>query len=91
MEQQQNKAPRVLRLRSKQEIMDLLQEYEATKKTTNLLNFCKAHGVPHATFYSWQKQMRAGKYAHKGKFIELPSDPVRPVKKVERAALFTSL
>lgn len=90
MEQQQIKVPRVLRMRSKREIIDLLQQYEASKNTISLFKFCRAHDVPHATFYSWQKKRREGKRTGRGRFMELSLDTIEPVKTEAKPGLFAS-
>ncbi len=91
MEQSENKPRRVLVLRSKQEINNLLTKYEGSKKRTSLVKFCRDHGVPTATFYTWQKNLRQGKYPGKGKFIELPVEPVPDLHKEDPAPVFASL
>lgn len=90
MEQPQIKPRRVVRFRSKQEIIHLLQEYEASKQHTSLVKFCKDHGLPTATFYTWQKYRREGKYAIQGKFIELTMEPV-PAATLPTPVIFASL
>lgn len=90
MEHPENKARRSPRLRSKQEIMNLLGEYEVSRHHTSLVKFCKDHQVPTGTFYTWQRYQREGKYSDKGKFIEIPLDSV-PVVKENAGVVFASL
>lgn len=90
MEHPENKPRRTLRLRSKQEIINLLREYEKSRQHTSLVKFCKDHQVPTGTFYTWQRYQREGKYSDKGKFIELPLDSV-PLVKENTVAVFASL
>jgi len=80
MELQQIKPPRIVRLRSKQEITKLIQEYELSKDTTTIENFCEVHGVAIASFYVWKRHYHQGKYAGKGKFIELPHLAMQPIR-----------
>lgn len=78
-------------LRSKEEINNLLTKYETSKKTTTIVKFCRDHGVPTATFYTWQKNLLQGKYPDRGKFIELPVSAVPAVVKEVHAPVFASL
>ncbi|MFC3560281.1 IS66 family insertion sequence element accessory protein TnpA [Pedobacter jamesrossensis] len=71
MEHRNSKAGRKINFRSKHEIIKLLEEYEITRNTISVAAFCKSHGVPSGTFYTWQKHRRQGKYPAQGKFIEL--------------------
>lgn len=89
MELQQIKPPRIVRLRSKQEITKLIQKYELSKSTSTVENFCKAHGVVIASFYTWKRHYHQGKYAGKGKFIEVPHLAVQPVQ--ASTSIFASL
>lgn len=91
MKQSENKPRRALVLRSRQEINNLLTKYEGSKKTTSLVKFCRDHGVPTATFYTWQKNLRQGKHPGKGKFIELPVEPVPALRKEDSTPVFASL
>ncbi|RYF13255.1 MAG: hypothetical protein EOO42_19040 [Flavobacteriales bacterium] len=74
MEHRNSKAGRKINFRSKQEIIRLLEEYAVIKHTTSVSAFCKSHGVPSGTFYTWQKHQRQGKYPSQGRFIELSVD-----------------
>lgn len=91
MEQSENKPRRALVLRSKQEINSLLTKYQESKKTTTIIKFCRDHGVPTATFYTWQRNLRQKKYPDRGKFIELPVAAVPAVVKEDPVPVFASL
>ena len=86
MQHQNIKMGRKINFRSKHEILRLLKEFEIIKDTTSVAAFCKLHGVPSGTFYTWQKHQRDGKYATQGKFIELsveePISSAPPLPKV---------
>lgn len=85
------KPRRAVRFRSKQEIMNLLEKYESLEKQTSLIKFCKDHAVPTATFHTWLKHRRSGKYAVHGKFIALSIEPVSPVTAAAPLAVFASV
>lgn len=86
MEHRNIKTGRKINFRSKQEIIRLLKEFETIRDTTSVAAFCKSHGIPSGTFYTWQKHRREGKYATQGKFIafsvEEPIASAPPLPKV---------
>lgn len=91
MELQPIKQRRAVRFRSKQEIMDLLEKYESLKKRTSLIKFCKDYAVPTATFHTWLKHRRTGKYAVQGKFIALSVEPVSTITPAVPLPVFASV
>ncbi|WP_029275345.1 hypothetical protein [Pedobacter borealis] len=91
MELQPIKPRRAVRFRSKQEIMNLLEKYESLEKQTSLIKFCKDHAVPTATFHTWLKHRRAGKYGVHGKFIALSVEQASPVTAAAPLPVFASI
>ncbi|WP_025146567.1 IS66 family insertion sequence element accessory protein TnpA [Pedobacter jeongneungensis] len=90
MDYQNINTGRKIIFRSKQEILRLLKEFETIKDSTSVAAFCKSHGVPSGTFYTWQKHQRDGKYVTQGKFIELSvEEPIIPVPSLPK--VFASL
>ncbi|WP_158798740.1 hypothetical protein [Pedobacter sp. L105] len=76
MEFQKIKPRRTVCFRSKQVIMELLEKYESLKGKTSPTEFCKGHGVPVGTFYTWLRYRREGKYKAEGRFIAISVEPV---------------
>ncbi|MEN5058449.1 hypothetical protein [Sphingobacterium kitahiroshimense] len=54
------------------EILVLLQEFEACKSEIGLIKFCQERQLSCTTFRSWIKKHRSDGLSGKGRFIELP-------------------
>jgi len=91
MELQKIKPRRVLSIRSKQLIIELLEKYKSSKAQISLVQFCKDHGVPKGTFYTWLKSQRDGKYKANGRFIALSAEPLSSPEPAVPLPVFASI
>ena len=72
--------------RSEEEIANLLSEYEASKASISVSEFCQMYDITEPTFYSWQK-----KNGKSGKFVPLEVTPGAEVPSTGIMGSFASI
>lgn len=76
------KSGRPVLLRSKEDILVLLAEYEKEKSVKSIPEFCKLHAIGKSTFYHWQRKYSIGyQVKPRGRFIELRAPGQLPAPK----------
>lgn len=76
---------------SQEDILVILEEYEACKAHTTVMDFCFDRKIPRSRFYNWRKLYSEKKDPFpKSRFIEL-SNPSFPVMPSPEKRLFASI